>query len=404
MARVLFVLNSASGGATLSALEAMNELSRRGWEPYAVLPPTPAGPELDAILETAAGVLQLPLPWWNRNYRARPLRRILHWGWRSLHSGFHLRTVARLRAAIRRWRIDLVHTNTALLADGALAARAAGVPHVWHLREQMGRGQLFRFWLPEPLLARTFLALSDGVVANSRETRRLFHRTGTADRVRVIYNGVRVQDFDEPIGAPALRRQWQGDGGPLVVGMVGHLTSRMKRHDLFLRMAAEVLARHREVRFVLVGADPEQDGGYRSELEYARQLSELATELGLGSRLLRAGAHRDVPAVMAALDVLVHPSERESFGRVVVEAMAAGKPVVAAASGGPAEIVENGVTGFSVPGLDPLRWAEPVERLVADADLRRRLGEAGRHRAQEHFSLDAMGRQLDQLYRSLVTP
>lgn len=393
-------LNSASGGATLSALDAIEGLSKRGWEIHVALPPTPPGPDLEALAARTAGIVQLPLPWWNRNYRARPVRRLLHWGWRTLKSGWHAATVARLVRVIRRRGIALVHTNSALIADPALAARAAGVPHLWHLREQMGRDGLFRFWLPEPLLARTFKALSQAVVVNSRETRRLFERTGTAEGVEVVYNGVRVEGFAATPAAAALRQRWQGEEPRALVGMVAHLTSRMKRHDLFLRIAAELAGC--DARFVLVGQDPEQRGGYRTELEYARELSRLAAELGLGDRLLRAGEQRDVAAVMNALDVLVHPSERESFGRVAIEAMAAGKPVVAAASGGLGEIVVDGETGFSVAGDDPAAWAAPVARLLADEELRRRMGEAGRERARQVFSLDVTVERLDAIYRRLV--
>ncbi|MCB1057415.1 MAG: glycosyltransferase family 4 protein [Acidobacteria bacterium] len=403
MARVLFVLNSASGGATRSALDLIEALAPRGWEFCAVLPPTGEGPDLDRLRRHTLSIHMVPLPWWNRNYRARPLRRLLHWGWRSLQSGFHARTVHRVRRLIGELGIDLVHTNTSLTLDPALAARRARVPHVWHLREQMGNGQLFRFWLTEPLLARTFVSLADAVVANSQETRRLFARTGLASAVQVVYNGVRLQDFVPSSAAAELRRSWCEGHDQVVVGMVAHLTSRMKRHDVFVRLAAKVLETEPNVRFVVVGADPERDGGYRTKLEYARDLSQLAQRLGLGDRLLRTGALSDVPAVMSAIDVLVHPSERESFGRVAVEAMAAGKPVVGAATGGVGEIVEDGVTGFTVAGDDPEAWTRPVLALVRDPMLRQSLGTAGHQRVAERFSLDVTADRIETLYREVLS-
>jgi glycosyltransferase involved in cell wall biosynthesis len=127
-----------------------------------------------------------------------------------------------------------------------------------------------------------------------------------------------------------------------------------------------------------------------------------AAQLGLGSRLLFAGARDDVPAVMAAIDVLVHPSDQESFGRVVVEAMAAGKPVVGAASGGVGEIIQHGRTGFTVPDNDAERFAAACRELLENSDRRRELGQNGRAYAQENFSIEAVADRVATLYAGLA--
>lgn len=395
--RVLFVLNSATGGATLSATDAMGRLGARGWRCFAVVPPgqQAEGPALARVTED---LREVALPWWNRNYRARLWKRPVLFGLDMVRSRMHAGSVAKLVALIRRWDIDIVHTNTSLNLDGAVAARLTGRRHVWHIREQIGARALMRFWLPEPALARTFVALSDALIANSHETSRFFARNGVGGRVRVIENGVDVTLFDAAERGAELRQAWGVPNGAPLFGMVANLTSRMKRHDVFLRAAARLAESLPDARFVVVGVDPDVEGGYRGELEYCRSVKRLAAELGLEGRVVWAGFLRDVPAVTNAIDVLVHPSDRESFGRVVVEAMAARRPAVGAASGGVGEIIVDGETGFRAPPGDPEAFAEAMRRLAMNATLRRDMGDAGYRRAVDRYSLDRTVDALEDVY------
>lgn len=402
MARILFVLNSASGGAAVSARDLMGELKTLGHRCYAVLPPGGSARELAALEACTEARAFLPLPWWNRKYKAIWWKRPLHWARQLVLSGAHVLTLIRLRRWAAEWRIELIHTNTSLNLQGALVARWLGLPHVWHIREQIGRRSLFRFWLPERALARTFVGLSRAVLVNSEESRALFARQGLRDAVRVAYNGVRVEDFAAPERGEALRAALGIEPGTLVVAMVGHLTSRVKRHDTFVEAVAILAPRRPGVRFVVVGSDPERTGGYRSELDYATGVKTLARRLGVEERILWTGAQDDVPAVMNALDVLVHPADRESFGRVAVEAMAAGRPVVAADSGGLREIVEHERTGLRVPAGDAEGFAAAIARLLDDDELRRSLGQEGARVAAEHFSLATTARQVDAAYREIL--
>lgn len=397
MSSLLFVLNSAGGGAALSALELMGGLVRRGYTCFCVCPPSPEQ-HLLPLRNVATEVAEVDLPWWNKNYKGRWYKRPVHFALSMARTGFHVRSVSKLVRLIRRWGIDLVHSNTSLTLEGAVAAAAAEVPHIWHIREQIGADGLFRFWLPEPILARTFTSLADRLLANSLESKAFFERNGVGDRVDLVYNGIQLERFDDSDRGLELRRAWGVQDGGLVVGMVAHLTSRMKRHDVFLRAASWVAQRNPRVRFVVVGHDPEKTGGFRSEVAYARANKALARELAVQDKLVWAGEVNDVPSVMNALDLLVHPSDQESFGRVAVEAMAARKPVVAANSGGLREIVEGGVTGYRVRPNDPVAFGNAILRLADDGALRERLGRAGRARAEALFSLDTTVSAVERAY------
>jgi glycosyltransferase involved in cell wall biosynthesis len=134
---------------------------------------------------------------------------------------------------------------------------------------------------------------------------------------------------------------------------------------------------------------------------YLQELHELASAARLAGRVRFLGERSDVPTIMSALDALLVPSHDEPFGRVVVEAMATGTPVVASASAGPAEIVEDGVSGLLAPADDLDAWAQAVERLVTDKRTYRQLVDRGRVRSAD-FSISAHAEKVLAVYRRLA--
>jgi len=269
----------------------------------------------------------------------------------------------RLRARLRALRPDLVHTNSLKAAlYGGLAARAAGVPVVWHVRDRIAPD-----YLPSPAVrlvtwcARWFPA---ALIANSAATRTTLGRL--ARRVTVVPSPI-----EAPAGSPPARH------GPLTVGVVGRLAP-WKGQDLFLRAFAAAFPGGPE-RAVLVGEALFGEG------EYAAGLRGLAADLGIADRVEFRGFREDVPAELAAMDILVHSATLpEPFGQVVVEGMAAGLPVVAPAAGGPAETVTHDVDGLLYQMGDQAGLAAALRNLAAEPDLRRRLGDAARTTARRY--------------------
>jgi glycosyltransferase involved in cell wall biosynthesis len=346
-------------------------------------------------------VAEVSRPGWRRKYRTAWYKRPVHLLREALSSGFHVGTIRKLVKLCKTWRIDVVHTNTALNIQGATAARLCAIPHVWHIRELVGNQSLHRFWLPDRQLAATFVRLSNAVIANSEETRKFFTRHGFHNRVDLIYNGLDLDPFFQDTLTPTLRAAWNVGNEPLI-GMVANLTSRWKKHETFIRMAALVRKQHPDAKFVIVGHDPTKSAGPQSEQTYTQQLKRLSKTLGLDDYLIWAGKCADIPAVMRSLDIVVHPSGQESFGRVGVEAMAAAKPMVAAREGGLGEVIADGVTGFSVPENDIEGFANAVVILIRDPDLRNTLGIAGRERAKRLFTVEKMADQFEAVYRRVL--
>ncbi|HEX4406466.1 MAG TPA: glycosyltransferase, partial [Polyangia bacterium] len=252
------------------------------------------------------------------------------------------RAAFQVGAIARRVGATLIHSNMEVLLEGGLAARALRIPHVQHYRGNT---------LDEPKivfdgLTAIWTALADHVYCISGATAAVFERRGRARKVEVLYNPLDVAAFAGGARDPAVRAALGGGAGPLI-GTVGRLHPR-KDIETFVRAAAEVAARAPTARFVVVGSAEAP-----VELEYERHLATLVRELGLAERVTFAGARRDMPAVMKALDVFVLASRHEGFGRVVAEAMAAARPVVVAREGAPPELVEEDRYGVCATPANP---------------------------------------------------
>lgn len=296
----------------------------------------------------------------------------------------------RLARLIREEGFDLVFTNSAK-ADiyGSLAGWLARRPVVWRLHDIVDR-QAFS-WFNVWLFRACARFLASRILAISEAVRKTLVALGVPEeKVPVVYHGIDLDEEDGENLRREVREELGIDSHAPVVGFVGRLVD-WKGPDCFIRAASWVAERLPEARFVVVGE------AILGERSYEESLKGLCNELGLGERLIFTGFREDIERIMAALDVLVHASLLpEPFGMVILEAMAAGRPVVATAGGGVPEIVINGVTGLLVPPGDEVAMAVAILHLLTSPERAHRMGMEGRKRVAEHFDATRAVRSLEE--------
>jgi glycosyltransferase involved in cell wall biosynthesis len=381
--RVLFVNHTAkSGGGELALRLLIRHLDKSSIEHRLVL--FEDGP-IAELLRQDTEVHILPLSEDIRDARKDALGSN---GWSSLRKLQTLSTfIVQLSRMIGRLDVDVVHTNS-LKADilGGIAGRLARKRVLWHLRDRIADDylpsktvRLFRRlarWIPHAIVANSTATL---------ESLRLSNRDGKKFAT-VVHDGFDFGQLPATEVAPS---------GALVVGMVGRI-SPWKGQDVFLQAIHQIHKQFPEVRFQIIGS------ALFGEENYENKIRSLSSELGLAKCVEFCGFVRDVQRQIAKLDVLVHASTiPEPFGQVIIEGMAAGKPVIATSGGGAMEIVVDGVSGLLVPMNDSYALAAAIRDLLGDAALRSRLGAGGHQRVQDSFRIEETAAKMSQIYSDL---
>jgi glycosyltransferase involved in cell wall biosynthesis len=302
----------------------------------------------------------------------------------------------RLCRFVRDHHIDLIHTNS-LKADiiGGIAGRLAGRPVVWHVRDRIEDD-----YLP-PAVVRIFRLLCRVVpayvIANSAATLRTLHLT-PRHHSSSIPSGVDL-DLKTIVVHDGTHAVPSGDGRPdpdfFRIGLIGRI-SPWKGQHIFLRAAAEVHKRFPRTRFIIIGAALFGEDGYD------QQVRQLPAQLDIQEVVEFAGFRPDVQQAIAELDMVVHASTTgEPFGQVIIEGMAAGKPVVATDGGGVPEIVEDGWTGILVPMGDAPAMAEAICKILADPAQAKAMGARARKRVEDHFTVEETARRVQAVYEEI---
>jgi len=290
-------------------------------------------------------------------------------------------SVLALTRLIRRHRIEMVHShlrNADLLAGAA--ARLTGVPWITtfhgptYLKERQGR---IDAWALRRLHGHLLRTQCHGAIAVSRYVKQLCaaELELSAERIEVVYNGTDPARASRSAPSPWVQEELGLPPDAPVVLFVGELTPR-KGPEHFVRAAAIVCTQIPRAHFVMVG-----EGRLR------QQLARLARRFRVQARVHFVGRRRDVPRFMHSADVLLVPSYREGFGRVITEAMACARPVIAFGGAGPDEVIAHARTGYLVPSGDEGALAARCIEVLRSRHRRETLGQQGLERFGERFSM-----------------
>ena len=384
--RVLYVSDTGGelGGAERSLLSLIEGLDQRRYAVFALLFTEGRFATLLRGAHVEVAVRRLGTIARTRN----PLKLLLY-------ALYLLHGVAVLAWHIRRKRIDIVHANKNTLAVHVVpAAWLAGAVSVWHVRNRARNFGRVGAWLVRR--CSKLVCVSESI---AEPFRRAF--PDAAGKMAVVHEGIEAPlyaaremgtDFRDAIGAQP---------GERLVGTVGRITP-WKGQDDFLRAAARVAGEHPEARFLVVGDCVSSQAELAADRAYRDGLRALADELGIAEKTRFTGYREDVPGVMNGLDVFVLASHDEPFGLVVLEAMAAARPIVATAAGGVPDIVRDGSEALLVPPRDAAAMAAAIARLLSDEPLAASLGRAAEARVRDEFPLWRHAARMREVYERLM--
>jgi glycosyltransferase involved in cell wall biosynthesis len=315
---------------------------------------------------------------------------LFHFPTRRLYGLDGLRQLSRLLSLAKNKRVDIVHTffeKSEVM--GWLTARLSKIPIWITSRRDLGfkrkkiYDRIFRLTAKDckKCVANCY-AVKDQVVQQNNLA---------SEKVEVIYNGLDLSGYQEPFDDKSFRRKLVIENGSPLGGMIANFNFEIKGHSYFLQATKSVLEKVPETEFLLVG-----EGPLRNRYE------EMARKLGVKEKVHFLGKRSDIPAILSNLTVSVLSSTSEGLSNVILESMAAGKPVVATNVGGSKEMVADGVTGYLVPPADSQSMANAIINLLRNPEKAIAMGSAGREVVKERFTVETMVKKYEELYFSLL--
>lgn len=372
------------GGAQENTLFTCLDLQRIHGDDVLLITGPALGPEGDLLHKTpGAGEV--------RTVYVDALRRAIH-PWRDWQS------YRQLKRILREYQPDVVHTHSAKGGIlGRLAAHALRVPAIVHtvhgapFGPYQGRGVNRFYQACEQFAAKRCHALVS--VADAMTELMVNANIAPREKFTTIYSGMAVAPFlhaDEQ--RAATRRELHLGEEHIVIGKIARLFE-LKGHEYVIAAARELVPRFPQLRFLFVG-----DGVWREK--YDREIASA----GLGENFIFTGLvpPARIPALVGAMDILVHCSLREGLARALPQALLAAKPAVSFDIDGAREVVVDNVTGFLLPPRDVPGLIRALQALIVDPALRQRLGQAGRARCEQTFRHEVMTAQIRALYERLL--
>lgn len=385
--RILFLDHTAIlSGAERSLLDLILRLNTRQYEPIFVCPRE--GPLAEELRQNHIEVKIIPVP---EGILETEREEICHNPCKLCIKLFQIIVpILKLSKFVRENKIYILHANTlkACLL-GLIAGKIGGAKVVWHVRDILPDGFAKKLFLFFSMFTTKIIVISNAV-------RTAFIKADK--RMVTIYNGIDINQLVAETRQD-VRNQFNISENYFVIGMVGQITP-LKGQRYFFEAASQVLKTVQNVRFLVVG-----DVMFKKDMNiaYKMELVNLVKKLHVSQEVIFTGYRADVLDIIDTFNILVHPAVLpEAFGRVLIEAMALKKPVIATNIGGLQEIVGDGVTGFLVPPKNPEAIAEKVIQLLRDRHKTKEMGKAGYERVSQLFDINNTVKKVQQIYEEIL--
>jgi len=365
---ILYLINTPDikGGGEISLLNLLKKINKKIYNPIVACP--------------SEGSMSLAIRDMNIDVEIVSMRRLRYFNLYFLVTG-----VLKLIRIINAHKIDVIHANgSRCMIYGGIAGKIKRIPVIWHVR----------IVEKDNLLDRILSKLADRIIVISNSVRDRFNWLKNREKISVIYNGIDIDDFTRNINTDKIRKKLSITETEIVIGTVGQLIP-MKGHKYFIEAAKIVLEKVKNIKFLIVGGSQEDNS-------YEMELKNMVKNYGLEDKIIFTGYRKDIKNIIALIDIFVFSAVGEGFGRVLIEAMALQKPVVASNSGGIPEIVVDGETGILVPERDSLSIASAIIKLINEKGMRYKMGIAGRKRVEERFTIERHVKGIEGEYSKIL--
>ena len=382
---ILFISHAGgSGGAEKCLFDLISNLNKEEFNIYINVP---VKGELSEVLEKTS------IPYFvSITQRWIPSKN----GWGIMHAVRFIKTLrARiwsLETKIQNLNIDLVYTNSITCIDGAIAAYRMQVPHIWHLHENIKGNSSLKSYLPLSLTYFIANKMTAHFIAVSNIVASLLPKAIRENKVDVVYNAISLSNFDTLQNISIHEELALSRNTRLVAIIGGH---PLKGHKVFIEAAQIVLTKKpsEHVAFILIG---------EFETSYLATLKQLINTTQAPHLFNFLGHRNDIAAILSSIHTLVLTSESEGLPRVVIEAMAAGKPVIATRCGGPEELVVDGETGYLVPINDAGAIAQHLSYLLDNPEFAQEMGQRGRKKVETDFTMDRYVGNIERIIKKVI--
>jgi L-malate glycosyltransferase len=385
-------------GAELSALQVLEGLTRTfDVTCHVALPPPESSLYASLLKKTCSGIITLPLITWHSpkaSARKLSFKSTLY----KLYKGKPFSSVWKLIRYVRTHAIDIIYSNSGLCPVGGIVSRLTGIPHVWHIREKMGSGSEFPFYWSDEFSRKLFQNWCDFIICNSGFTAGFFN--GEIKKLKVILNGIDTQEFsrEDAIARGRELRKNLGFHDQLpVIGMVGSIFSSWKEHIGFMQ-AAKILKDNKVKAYYVIFGGSRNPG----QSVYANTVFQAMVDLGLQGDVKFVDTQTDIPAMINSMDIMMHPTSQEGSGRIIMEAMAAGKPIVGVDAGGVGELIRNGENGLSVPAKRPDLLAKAVMEMLENETMKSRIEKQALLHAQQNYELARTQAEIYEIFEQVL--
>lgn len=383
--KILFILHEKKmGGASKSVVALISELKKMGHHIF-VITPFGSGPVYDSIKNLDVPVKTFFFGWWMMpSYWSFPLKL----AFRLLYICERI-AVHRIIKFAKRNQVQLIHSNSSVIDIGAIAATNLGIPHVWHFREYGDIDFSLEYLKGRKKSCEYINTVNGRVIFISKDLYDYYKNDIYPEKSEVIYNGVsdsyiQSKDYSHSHDTP-------------IVFLISGTLHKTKRQDIALKACYILFQRHYKFKIILAGSS----SALRESKNYEKQLRDMAEQFPPGY-VEFTGYTTQMNKYRKISDVELVCSTREAFGRVTIEAMLSGNPVIGADTGATPELIADGVTGLIFSSADEFSLADKMEFFLKQPEHIRKMGLKAQEYAIKSFMANKNATQIDNLYRNLL--